>query len=704
MAAPQPSFSFLSLSCSAASSSFHSFLSRRRAAGLPSPAGSCFPSGRGRSVRVRAGSPQLRLFWSCFLSSCSTFAVAVSFLLLSLALSSPHHSTGAKRFAVPLSAEPVAPALVLADASHVDHSTTPTIDREESNRSRKAPLAPRRSQQELPDSEKRIPRPEESERNPASLEDLEVPLVATPTLRTDRDLRTLRRRSSRGQLSKLKRSKAFFSSLVRSDPSALASRRSTSPAPQSADGNAATVGGPGATQDSPLPHHSAPRRGRRGHRLSRASAAEVGGSQGPVLGRNLQAVLHRGRAIRALEAEDGGGRAGSTKKKRNQVDRSVHRLVVQAVRTPAVLTVASVLAGVLVAYVTWRLLRGRVPAWVPGRKGGDEAGQGNLTIAPNDWVVKEEGRGSGPASGSEKGSGNEATDVEEQKRRASDLKSLSTRLHAIRARQGKKTTRELQKETRELKQEIDELYPALLRLRASNADLEREIAASALGAPGTTASAGASLPPPAYFFGDKHPFTLNLPLAPTLQDFAGGVASVAGNAGGDVGTLGQTGARTSPLFGQSQHSLSEPGAGKATQSGDSIPPPPPLPRGYVASPTDAEVAVMDAERRLQQAQAEKRVLSKKLETVEGDVGMLLERLRLNEGRMTDEAAVTNTLRKRNEALLKDSQHQQSHLLKAQQRYETVKNYAVEMERYSDVLEKKVAFLQEQLKGQHENRG
>ncbi|KYK63219.1 hypothetical protein TGPRC2_301240 [Toxoplasma gondii TgCatPRC2] len=638
--------------------------------------------------------------------SCSTFAVAVSLLLLSLALSSPDHSPGERRFATPLSAEPVAPALVLADASSVDHSTTPTIDREESSRSRKSSLEPRGSQQELQDSEKRTPRPEESEKHPASLEDLEVPLAATPTLRTDRDLRTLRRRSGHGQVSKLKRSKAFFSSLVRSDASALASRRSPSPAPESPGGNAATVvGGPGAPQDTPPPHHSAPHRGRRGHRLSRASAAEAGASQGPVLGRNLHAALHRGRAIRAVEAENGGGRAGSTKNAHKKVDRSVQRLVAQAVRTPAGLTVASVLAAVLVAYVTWRLLRGRVAAWVPGRKGGDEAGQGNLTIAPNDWVVKEEGRGSGPAPGlSEKRSEKEATGVEEQKRRANDLKSLSMRLHAIRARQGKKSTRELQKESRELKQEIDELYPALLRLRASNAELEREIAASALGVPGTTASAGARLPPSTYFFGDRSPFTLNLPLAPTLQDLAGGVASVAGNVG-DVGTLGQTGARTSPLlFGQSQHTLSEQGAGKATQSRDSIPPPPPLPRGYMASSTDAEIAAMDAERRLQQAQAEKRVLSKKLETVEGDVGLLLERLRLNEGRMTDEAAVTKTLRKRNEALLKDAQQKQSHLLKAQQRLETVKNYAVDMERYSDVLEKKVAFLEEQLKGQPENRG
>ncbi|CBZ51481.1 conserved hypothetical protein [Neospora caninum Liverpool] len=519
----------------------------------------------------------------------------------------------------------------------------------------------------------------------AAAEDVVVPLASAAAVRANRDLRALRRRSGRGRLSKLAKPRAFLSSLVRLEASARTTRHSGQ-APQ--DG-ARAVSGDSAAQDNARdrPGDAGDRRGdRRDGGVAPVPPADAD-SHVPA-GRNLTTALQRGRALRA--EGHGAGRGGTDGgRKRGLANGSVQRLVAQAVRTPAGSIALNLFVSFVVAYVTWRVVRSRVPGWVPGGQGAKAKGD---LIAPNEWI---DGK-PGAAGGAGKGAKEKPSALDDLKARANSLKALNTRVEAIRRGQAHKTTRELQKETRALKQEIEELYPALQRLRAANASMERELASSALGQAG--APPGAANVPPGMLFpgGEKGAQPLVLPLLSTADPVGGSSTYVAlpaaPHGAGAAAFFSPQHFRGPEAPSTPPRAAAKPGPAAAVPAAAALP-----------SALEAEIAAMEAEKRLQQAQAEKRALSSKLQAVEGDVGLLRERLRISEGKMSDEVAATGALRQRNEELLEDVQQAHADLRDVQRSYDSVKNYAEDMSKYSDLLEKKVAALEAQLRSQPEAR-
>lgn len=96
---------------------------------------------------------------------------------------------------------------------------------------------------------------------------------------------------------------------------------------------------------------------------------------------------------------------------------------------------------------------------------------------------------------------------------------------------------------------------------------------------------------------------------------------------------------------------------------------------------------MEAETQKQKALAEKAMMKNRLENTEAEVALLLERLRIAEGKINVEHQASESLKSSNEALAQKVQISKEALKNLKIEHEVLKQYARDLTSYSDYLQK-----------------
>lgn len=342
-------------------------------------------------------------------------------------------------------------------------------------------------------------------------------------------------------------------------------------------------------------------------------------------------------------------------------------------------------------------------------------------------------------------------DPEQQRRQLESSERLKTRLDSLKKSQGggrggsagsfasglssqaTRSPKQLYKESKKIREEIDDLYALLQDLRKSNNELEKRLlnpddslayysggggGADWRGARSSSSSSAATgllqsdtaLPSTAASSPSSSNLMQNLGLSNLLNSLfpsssssahgetppssirangsasggGGGPSFLASSLGGGGGHgvhtphvfTGGGGGGAGGLFASSSPSSSSPGdllgASHETNSSKKI---------------ATERKIMEAESQKQKALAEKAMMKSRLEQTEAEVAMLLERLRVAEGKINEEQRASESLRSCNEALAQKVQMSKEALKNLKIDHEKLKQYARDLAAYSDYLQR-----------------
>ncbi|PHJ18599.1 hypothetical protein CSUI_007577 [Cystoisospora suis] len=262
---------------------------------------------------------------------------------------------------------------------------------------------------------------------------------------------------------------------------------------------------------------------------------------------------------------------------------------------------------------------------------------------------------------------------------------------------GNLTSKHLYREGKKIRDDIEDLYSLLQELRKSNNELERQLLYANefphQGSPTDTTPEAASASGPA---ASTSSYVPNLGIASLLSSLFSSSSSsspqplpldeVAGAAGGGGGSSATLSSSSSPPGVHTAQGLSGGSPVASFFSGGGTSPHGQLPPN-ASSRIATERKVMEAETQKQKALAEKAMMKNRLENTEAEVALLLERLRIAEGKISVEHEASESLKTSNEALTQKVQIAKEAFKNLKIEHEVLKQYARDLTSYSDYLQK-----------------